>query len=56
VAKALNAGESSRRAMPPLVDGQTRDEMGRNWDVIVPARTAAQRATIDAVRDLDDLM
>ncbi|HEY4066315.1 MAG TPA: hypothetical protein VGM74_05410 [Burkholderiaceae bacterium] len=54
VAEALNAlGEL--RVMPPLVERHIRDGMGRNWDVIVPARTMAHRRAIDRVRDLYDL-
>jgi hypothetical protein len=55
VAQALNAGAIEKRAMPPLIEGHIRDGMGRNWDVSVPARTTAQRAVIDGIRDTYDL-
>jgi hypothetical protein len=55
VANALNAAVSSRRAMPPLVEGHIRDGMGRNWDVSIPARTPVHRKVIDGIRDLYDL-
>ncbi len=55
VAEALNA-LGDLRAMPPLVERHLRDGMGRNWDVIVPARTIAQRQAIDQVRDRYDLV
>jgi hypothetical protein len=55
VAESLNA-LGDLRAMPPLVERHIRDGMGRNWNVIVPARTMAHRKAIDQVRDLYDLM
>jgi hypothetical protein len=55
LAEELNAVGGGLRAMPPLIDGHIRDGMGRNWDVVVPARTMAHRKAIDRLRDLYDL-
>jgi hypothetical protein len=55
LAAELNAIGNGLRAMPPLIDGHIRDGMGRNWDVVVPARTPAHRKAVDRIRDLYDL-
>ena len=55
VARAVADAIGASGVVPPFVEGHTRDGMGRDWDVSLPAPTPTHRKAIDSIRDLYDL-